>query len=207
MNERVILDEHNSIAISQYSLHRSNARKTFSDLLANTIRCFDDRGVEVCVTGSAGMRFAQDLDLPYAQEVIATRRALQIFLPEADVAIELGGEDVKLVVFDRQTVSASDRPLAELLPILYSEGIRDFIHVQSFGCLRCHVDVRGARPYLRKQYPDCNITFSEYDPGVSQINQLSRLKLAVAIAAERQNAEGHSGLQRSLRTLLLQGLQ
>jgi activator of 2-hydroxyglutaryl-CoA dehydratase/predicted nucleotide-binding protein (sugar kinase/HSP70/actin superfamily) len=93
----VILDDDNAIVFSQYGLHRSNARKTFSDLLGNTIWRFGNHEVKVCITGSAGMRFAEDIALPYVQEVIATRRALQTFLPEADVAIELGGEDAKIL--------------------------------------------------------------------------------------------------------------
>ncbi len=93
----VLLDEKNKIVFSQYSLHRSNVLQTFSELLGNTIWRFGDCPVQVCVTGSAGMRFAQDLGLSYSQEVIASRRALQVYLPEVDVAIELGGEDAKIL--------------------------------------------------------------------------------------------------------------
>jgi predicted CoA-substrate-specific enzyme activase len=43
------------------------------------------------------MRLAELLGLPYVQEVIATRHALEQLIPEADVAIELGGEDAKII--------------------------------------------------------------------------------------------------------------
>ncbi len=86
---------------------------------------------------------------------------------------------------DERLVSEADNPLADLLPYLYKQGIRDFIYVQSFSCLRSHVDARGLMPSIKETFKDINITFLEYDPGASQINQLSRLKLAIAIAAER----------------------
>ncbi|MDR1358999.1 MAG: acyl-CoA dehydratase activase-related protein, partial [Coriobacteriales bacterium] len=98
-----LLDERDRLVFSQYCLHKSNVLGTFSELLGNTIWRFGNHEVQLCVTGSSGMRFAQDLGLAYVQEVIASRRALQCYLPEVDVAIELGGEDAK-ILFLRGTV-------------------------------------------------------------------------------------------------------
>ena len=51
----------------------------------------------LCVSGSAGMGLAEDLGIPFVQEVYATRTAVVKYMPDADVVIELGGEDAKIL--------------------------------------------------------------------------------------------------------------
>ncbi|MEI3231658.1 MAG: acyl-CoA dehydratase activase-related protein [Gordonibacter pamelaeae] len=51
----------------------------------------------VGVTGSAGMQFAELLDLPFVQEVVAARTAIERRIPQVDAAIEIGGEDSKIL--------------------------------------------------------------------------------------------------------------
>ncbi|MDR1713858.1 MAG: acyl-CoA dehydratase activase-related protein [Coriobacteriales bacterium] len=85
-----------------------------------------------------------------------------------------------------EQLALTNRPLEACLPWVCKQGIRDVIYVQSFGCLSSHVHGRGAARRLRQQYPDVNITFIDYDPGVSEVNQLNRLKLALSIAKQNQ---------------------
>jgi predicted CoA-substrate-specific enzyme activase len=93
----VLLNDEGSTVFSQYELHRSDIITTMKTVLHDTIWRFGDAEVTVCVTGSAGMRLAELLNAPHVQEVIATRSALERLIPEADVAIELGGEDAKII--------------------------------------------------------------------------------------------------------------
>ena len=51
----------------------------------------------LCISGSAGMGLAEDLGIPFVQEVYATRTAVKKYRPGADVVIELGGEDAKIL--------------------------------------------------------------------------------------------------------------
>jgi hypothetical protein len=81
-----------------------------------------------------------------------------------------------------QLVLGSVAPLEDLLPWVVNSGIRDVLFVQSFGCLSSHIHGRGAMKQLKAAYPDCNITFIDYDPGASPINQENRIRLALAIA-------------------------
>ncbi|MDR1088784.1 MAG: acyl-CoA dehydratase activase-related protein [Coriobacteriales bacterium] len=124
---------------------------------------------------------------PAAPRIGVLGNAAMLLTPEFnDLLLQrIEDEGAVPVLPSADAVFASEQPLPELLPALYAQGIRDYIFVQSFGCLRSHVDARGALPELKADYPDCNITFLEYDPGISQVNQLSRLKLAVTIAFER----------------------
>ena len=41
----------------------------------------------------------QHLGVPFTQEVVAVATALQDYAPQTDVAIELGGEDAKIIYF------------------------------------------------------------------------------------------------------------
>jgi activator of 2-hydroxyglutaryl-CoA dehydratase/predicted nucleotide-binding protein (sugar kinase/HSP70/actin superfamily) len=93
----VLLADDGSVALTQYQLHRSDILTTFESLLSNTVWRIGDAYVDVCVTGSAGMRLAEILGAPFMQEVLVCRQALQELLPEVDVAIELGGEDAKIL--------------------------------------------------------------------------------------------------------------
>ena len=52
------------------------------------------------ITGSGGLTLAKHLGIPFVQEVIAVSTALQDYAPQTDVAIELGGEDAKIIYFE-----------------------------------------------------------------------------------------------------------
>ena len=51
------------------------------------------------ITGSGGLTLAKHLEVPFTQEVVAVSTALQDYAPQCDVAIELGGEDAKIIYF------------------------------------------------------------------------------------------------------------
>ena len=51
------------------------------------------------VTGSGGLSISSYLDIPFCQEVVCVSSALQDYAPQTDVAIELGGEDAKIIYF------------------------------------------------------------------------------------------------------------
>ena len=53
------------------------------------------------LTGSGAMSAATFLGLPFIQEVVACKRAVEKFIPQTDVVIELGGEDAKIIYFDQ----------------------------------------------------------------------------------------------------------
>ena len=52
------------------------------------------------ITGSGGLTLANHLGVPFVQEVIAVSTSLQKIAPQTDVAIELGGEDAKIIYFE-----------------------------------------------------------------------------------------------------------
>lgn len=91
-----LLDEQQHLVRHDYRRHFSAVGQTLSALLADNLAGLEADQVAVSVTGSAGISIASLMELPFVQEVIAGLTAVQEYLPTADVAIELGGEDAKI---------------------------------------------------------------------------------------------------------------
>lgn len=95
-----ILDDDNHIVWSVYRRHHADVRATIVEVLSEAAVEYGDRPMTIAITGSGGLLLAQWLDLTFIQEVIASKTAVETFIPKTDVAIELGGEDAKIIYFD-----------------------------------------------------------------------------------------------------------
>ena len=95
-----ILDEQYNIQFSDYKRHFANIQETLSDLLQEASAKLGDITVHPMITGSGGLTLANHLGVPFTQEVIAVSTALTKEAPQTDVAIELGGEDAKIIYFE-----------------------------------------------------------------------------------------------------------
>ncbi len=87
--------DNGKITYSSYVRHRSFVKETVIKELKNVALQGDD--FCVAFTGSAGMGFAQRHKIPFVQEVQAAYVAIRKYYPQADVAVELGGEDAKII--------------------------------------------------------------------------------------------------------------
>ncbi len=94
-----LLDEENQLIYSDYRRHKSDIRTTLRQLMKDCYRKLGEFPVHTCVTGSGGLSVSKWLNLGFVQEVIACSKAVQTYIPETDVAIELGGEDAKITYF------------------------------------------------------------------------------------------------------------
>ena len=77
---------------------------------------------------------------------------------------------------------------AEMLE-LAEHGYENIICVQPFGCLPCHVAVKGMLNKVRRINPKINSVDIEYDPGATKVNQENRIKLMLAVARENLESE------------------
>lgn len=93
----IVLDDNFNILQKNYERHYSKIKNKILEVLKNINELFPDQKMEIAITGSAGMGFAQNLDIPFVQEVFATKIAANKFKPDTDVIIELGGEDAKIL--------------------------------------------------------------------------------------------------------------
>lgn len=62
------------------------------------------------------------------------------------------------------------------------QGVNNIICMQPFGCLPNHIVGKGVVKELRRQYPMANIALIDYDPSLSTVNQLNRIRLMLATA-------------------------
>lgn len=95
----VLLDEKNTILFSDYERHFANIQETLAGLIKKAQDALEDFTVMPVITGSGGLTISKHLDVPFVQEVIAVSTSLQDYAPQTDVAIELGGEDAKIIYF------------------------------------------------------------------------------------------------------------
>ncbi|MFA6733512.1 MAG: acyl-CoA dehydratase activase-related protein [Sphaerochaetaceae bacterium] len=93
----VLLDDVGNLVFKQYQRHYSQIPETALSLLSQLKPYLPDGLFTFSVSGSAGMGMAQNLSMPFVQEVYATRTAILAYLPGSDVVIELGGEDAKIL--------------------------------------------------------------------------------------------------------------
>lgn len=96
-----VLDNDNNIVHARYERHHTDVRATVRELFADAQKKFGDTKMTCAITGSGGLLLAQWLNLEFVQEVIASKTAVEKFIPQTDVAIELGGEDAKIIYFDQ----------------------------------------------------------------------------------------------------------
>ena len=94
-----ILDNDKNLIFSDYERHFANIQETLQLLLEKAVGVLGDFDVNPVITGSGGLTLAKYLEIPFTQEVVAVSAALSAEAPQCDVAIELGGEDAKIIYF------------------------------------------------------------------------------------------------------------
>ncbi|MCR4761539.1 MAG: acyl-CoA dehydratase activase [Oscillospiraceae bacterium] len=93
----VVIDENKTILSHCYQRHLSRVRETVAEQITALQEKFPDAQFRICITGSAGLGLAQSAGIAFVQEVHAAFLAVKSDYPDADVVIELGGEDAKMI--------------------------------------------------------------------------------------------------------------
>lgn len=94
-----ILDKKGQVIFSDYQRHYANIQETLSKILETAHKELGNLDFAPMITGSGGLSIAKYLDIPFVQEVVAVATSLEDYAPQTDVAIELGGEDAKIIYF------------------------------------------------------------------------------------------------------------
>ncbi len=94
-----ILDDESNILFAEYERHYANIQETLNGLLKKAREQLGEMELKPVITGSGGLSLSKHLEVPFTQEVVAVSTALQDYAPQCDVAIELGGEDAKIIYF------------------------------------------------------------------------------------------------------------
>lgn len=94
-----VLDESGNMVFGRYMRHFANIRDTFKDLLIEAKAELGDVSLKLSVTGSGSLNLSKLMNIGFVQEVVAEAEAIKRLAPQTDVAIELGGEDAKIIYF------------------------------------------------------------------------------------------------------------
>ncbi|MBQ6376190.1 MAG: 2-hydroxyacyl-CoA dehydratase [Lachnospiraceae bacterium] len=95
-----LLNESGQMLFSDYRRHHAEIQSTAAALLRGACAAVGDAAVSPAITGSGGLTLARHLGVPFVQEVVAVSDSLKKYCPKTDVAIELGGEDAKIIYFE-----------------------------------------------------------------------------------------------------------
>ena len=97
----VVMNEKLEEIYTTYERHFSDTKNTVCKVLEDLVKKYKDNDFTIALTGSGAMSTAKFLDIPFIQEVVACKRAVEKYIPQTDVVIELGGEDAKIIYFGK----------------------------------------------------------------------------------------------------------
>ena len=96
----VVINEKDEMLFNRYERHYSEILETVKKLVSEAHDEIGDASVSAMITGSGGVALSEAVGIPFIQEVVATANAIESVIPQTDVAIELGGEDAKIIYFE-----------------------------------------------------------------------------------------------------------
>ena len=97
----IVMNETKDVIYKDYQRHFSDTKNTVCTVLENLIKNFPHNNFTLALTGSGAMSAAKFLEVNFIQEVVSCKRAVEKYIPNTDVVIELGGEDAKIIYFDK----------------------------------------------------------------------------------------------------------
>jgi len=95
----VLTDNDYKILYSDYQRHFSDIQNTLQKMMHAAREQMGDVKVHAMITGSGGMTLANWIGVEFIQEVVSAANSVNAFAPQTDVAIEIGGEDAKIIYF------------------------------------------------------------------------------------------------------------
>lgn len=99
----VVDSKKDTILYSDYRRHYAKQLQSVKKILQLLQSRFSGKQMRFCLTGSGSKLLAERLNLPFVQEVVANAYAVQKKFKNAGTAIELGGQDAKIIFFRKNT--------------------------------------------------------------------------------------------------------
>ena len=97
----IVMNKQKNIIYKDYRRHFSDTKNTVCTMLEELNKMYPNSLFTLALTGSGAMSAAKFLNVNFIQEVVACKRAVEKYIPQTDVVIELGGEDAKIIYFDK----------------------------------------------------------------------------------------------------------
>lgn len=100
----VAIDENGKIVFGKYERHLSHTQDKLFSLLCDLKEALGECKIQPKITGSGSINLGKSLNIGFVQEVSAVSNALRVLAPNTDVAIELGGEDAKIIYIEGDNI-------------------------------------------------------------------------------------------------------
>ena len=97
----IVMNESQETIYKNYRRHFSDTKNTVCEVLSELNNMYPNKNFTLALTGSGAMSASKFLNVNFIQEVVSCKRAVEKYIPETDVVIELGGEDAKIIYFDK----------------------------------------------------------------------------------------------------------
>ena len=97
----VVMNSEQETIYENYRRQFSDTKNTVCQVLDELAKKYPQNKFTLALTCSGAMSAAQFLGVNFIQEVVACKRSVEKYIPETDVVIELGGEDAKIIYFDK----------------------------------------------------------------------------------------------------------
>ncbi len=91
-----VIDDNGHFIHKQYERHYSDIKNTVTEVIRNSYSKLKDSRIRISITGSGAIDVSKYLGIKFVQEVAASTKAIEKYIPDTDVVIELGGEDAKI---------------------------------------------------------------------------------------------------------------
>ena len=96
----VVMNDKKETIYKDYQRHYSDTKNTVCNVLEKLNSDFPNSKFTLALTGSGALSVSKFLGVSFIQEVVSCKRAVEKYIPQTDVVIELGGEDAKIIYFD-----------------------------------------------------------------------------------------------------------
>ncbi|MBQ8222683.1 MAG: 2-hydroxyacyl-CoA dehydratase [Bacteroidales bacterium] len=96
----VVTKDDSSVVYHNYKRHNARMLDVVLSFLNEVKNLFPKESVTIKVSGSIGMGFSEQYNIPFVQEVVAASKTIKRFYPTAKTMIDIGGEDAKIVFFN-----------------------------------------------------------------------------------------------------------
>ena len=97
----VVMNDNKETIYKDYKRHFSDTKNTVCSMLDSLNKMYPNSKFTLALTGSGAMSSAKFLGVNFIQEVVSCKRAVERYIPQTDIVIELGGEDAKIIYFDK----------------------------------------------------------------------------------------------------------
>ena len=94
---KTVIIDNGEFIYNKYERHFSKVRETVAQQLRTIKELYPEEKFRIAITGSAGLGIAEASGISFVQEVFSAYTAVNKSYPDADVVVELGGEDAKII--------------------------------------------------------------------------------------------------------------